>query len=568
MASRTDGNSWSRPRMQSFEAAIFSGRPAATPAPAPVAQPAPSQPSRQSMGWETPPLPLEVSRPAPANRRRSRLQLFEASVLGQNSLSSPRQPPEVEMWPSETSTPTRSAGSREPLASRHMRSSAARQAAAEPLPEPSPRPLQALSVGSDLSEPGVVNVPGLGPLTRMQMRQLEAFLNGAPNSEVDIELLPDLSHLTSQELWQLGAFLNGGSPPAESDMQAASRETLQAPPSPSKKASWKIHEAAFRKLPSATRDEDCAICFQPVNGSAVSLPCAARGCRSLFHSVCIRPWLVRNPSCPLCRSELRDLVRPVSPLQKEGTRCPLAEFWLIELEEEAAPWLRRERRESRSPAAFGNASEATQGQRAADEISAPRHEQAERRSTEASSALALAREILAGGHLPLETASSNSSSAAGHHRQRFRTSASALELTPSPQRSMPSSRASGSHAASASSLRSGRAESQGRAAESYGEGRGDAAAAAIRFNTVVMPRHGTSTATSRAGIGLFDPALTTEMRTRRVLQRPLAAFAARGSAASSPVGSLGAASATECPGVRPASPWPSGGRRFSLLYPN
>merc|ERR1712003_416125 len=82
---------------------------------------------------------------------------------------------------------------------------------------------------------------------------------------------------------------------------------------------WCIDDAAFKTLIASPVDSnpesECAICFQVLNADKIPLPCTKRGCASLFHSACIRPWLERNPSCPLCRSDMQQLVRPVTPKQ-------------------------------------------------------------------------------------------------------------------------------------------------------------------------------------------------------------------------------------------------------------
>ena len=48
---------------------------------------------------------------------------------------------------------------------------------------------------------------------------------------------------------------------------------------------------------------ECAICmerFRPAD-TVSPLPCHVN---HLFHTGCIRPWLLRNRSCPLCKAEL------------------------------------------------------------------------------------------------------------------------------------------------------------------------------------------------------------------------------------------------------------------------
>lgn len=44
--------------------------------------------------------------------------------------------------------------------------------------------------------------------------------------------------------------------------------------------------------------DDCAIC-QETNANAAS---RINVCGHTFHTACIRPWLDRNPTCPMCRA--------------------------------------------------------------------------------------------------------------------------------------------------------------------------------------------------------------------------------------------------------------------------
>lgn len=52
--------------------------------------------------------------------------------------------------------------------------------------------------------------------------------------------------------------------------------------------------------------ETCGICFEPFEPghSLTSMPCAREGCKSVWHTDCIREWLARSRalSCPLCRT--------------------------------------------------------------------------------------------------------------------------------------------------------------------------------------------------------------------------------------------------------------------------
>lgn len=87
---------------------------------------------------------------------------------------------------------------------------------------------------------------------------------------------------------------------------------------------WQIDDTAWRQL-LANGDQttpachECSICYSSIEDDAVALPCSAHGCRSFFHGTCIKPWLQKNPSCPLCRSSLASLARRLpSPPRAHG----------------------------------------------------------------------------------------------------------------------------------------------------------------------------------------------------------------------------------------------------------
>lgn len=98
------------------------------------------------------------------------------------------------------------------------------------------------------------------------------------------------------------------------------------------KQRWRVNEEALAMLSisaegwqRAPPDAECSICCQaaeePVHGSdsdAIALPCVESGCPSYFHEACVRPWLERNPTCPLCRHCVEELVHPLEP------SCPSA----------------------------------------------------------------------------------------------------------------------------------------------------------------------------------------------------------------------------------------------------
>lgn len=106
------------------------------------------------------------------------------------------------------------------------------------------------------------------------------------------------------------------------------------------------------KSTQVSNDQECTICYQSLQTSAVALPCAEKGCQSVFHEDCILPWLLQNPSCPLCRCDAADWGPILSqsdsqPIEQNDLfdDFPLADnlsMLLVDLEEESQPWLRPE----------------------------------------------------------------------------------------------------------------------------------------------------------------------------------------------------------------------------------
>ncbi|CAE8635950.1 unnamed protein product, partial [Polarella glacialis] len=66
--------------------------------------------------------------------------------------------------------------------------------------------------------------------------------------------------------------------------------------------------AALAPSASSARSSECSICLAWVEEGEqiIELPCAAR---HTFHAECAQSWLSRNVSCPLCRVDVRKLVR-------------------------------------------------------------------------------------------------------------------------------------------------------------------------------------------------------------------------------------------------------------------
>lgn len=140
--------------------------------------------------------------------------------------------------------------------------------------------------------------------------------------------------------------------PLETEPEEPAERAPPAGDRPSSAKHWRIEEESFANLFQDNEwvqallppeGLECSICCEEVDLSnpstgCLALPCAKRGCCSAFHEVCIRPWLERNPSCPLCRCDMHELVRPVTPSPfMDGTGCPLFDFWLMALAQEYGP---------------------------------------------------------------------------------------------------------------------------------------------------------------------------------------------------------------------------------------
>merc|ERR1712217_346357 len=67
-------------------------------------------------------------------------------------------------------------------------------------------------------------------------------------------------------------------------------------------------ESLIRRQSGAEQSGECAICLANItqDEDTIVLPCAAA---HVFHAECCRSWLSRNVTCPLCRVDVRHLVR-------------------------------------------------------------------------------------------------------------------------------------------------------------------------------------------------------------------------------------------------------------------
>ena len=60
------------------------------------------------------------------------------------------------------------------------------------------------------------------------------------------------------------------------------------------------------KSPDMSNDANCAICYEPLKGAE---PSVVTICAHVYHSRCLRAWICQKPwqpSCPLCRTQLRE----------------------------------------------------------------------------------------------------------------------------------------------------------------------------------------------------------------------------------------------------------------------
>eukprot|EP00927_Polykrikos_kofoidii_P061500 TRINITY_DN56336_c0_g1_i1.p1 TRINITY_DN56336_c0_g1~~TRINITY_DN56336_c0_g1_i1.p1 ORF type:complete len:978 (+),score=188.84 TRINITY_DN56336_c0_g1_i1:172-3105(+) len=170
-------------------------------------------------------------------------------------------------------------------------------------------------------------------------------VSAAATPQVNTPVPPSPASTTSSSA-RVAASLAAAAAAAES--VAAEAEPLEAQPQAGRDGEqqtgkkWLIDETAFEKLKIssgslAAGQYECSICYSEVEDKAVSLPCGSRnGCSSVFHVQCIRPWLERNPSCPLCRCELKEVATPIpEPARRSsGVSGPLFMMWMSALAEE------------------------------------------------------------------------------------------------------------------------------------------------------------------------------------------------------------------------------------------
>ena len=66
--------------------------------------------------------------------------------------------------------------------------------------------------------------------------------------------------------------------------------------------------SASARPASAGLDEECAICLQGFRGTDRCIPCPSNPPHAL-HERCVRKWLERHRTCPVCRADYTDLTK-------------------------------------------------------------------------------------------------------------------------------------------------------------------------------------------------------------------------------------------------------------------
>lgn len=123
---------------------------------------------------------------------------------------------------------------------------------------------------------------------------------------------PDFDFSAFQEIF---AELNQ----RQEERESAPRSRTDAVPPASKRAIAKLPEILITKadLDEDETNRECAICLseQKIGEPATKLPCG-----HLFCSACLRPWLDKSCSCPVCRFELETDDPHYEPIRKDKMR--------------------------------------------------------------------------------------------------------------------------------------------------------------------------------------------------------------------------------------------------------
>lgn len=77
-------------------------------------------------------------------------------------------------------------------------------------------------------------------------------------------------------------------------------------------------------------DKDCAICFEELEETEDLKQC--RQCKKYLHTECIRAWLTKNSTCPLCRGDMSTILVPPAPMVPLLSPSPAADLDLSGLD--------------------------------------------------------------------------------------------------------------------------------------------------------------------------------------------------------------------------------------------
>ncbi|KAI9183543.1 hypothetical protein H9P43_004461 [Blastocladiella emersonii ATCC 22665] len=85
-----------------------------------------------------------------------------------------------------------------------------------------------------------------------------------------------------------------------------------------------LPETAYKKprpgTPAAEAEDCCAICQDEYKAGdkVLTIP----GCNHFTHSTCIKPWLQRNATCPMCRASVRDAIAQHAAAASSSSSAP------------------------------------------------------------------------------------------------------------------------------------------------------------------------------------------------------------------------------------------------------
>jgi hypothetical protein len=157
--------------------------------------------------------------------------------------------------------------------------------------------------------------------------------------------LPDVAEAVEQSrawpCWSIHNVLHTGprqhpmaTHTGQMDAAPASRQHARVVPAMSAaevraaRTQWSLSSSCQTNQPKSqfvTREEECIVCMAPLGACGdtddllplMELPCAGQnGCAHarphVLHAACAEKWLLRKATCPICRRDLRTMLRRVS----------------------------------------------------------------------------------------------------------------------------------------------------------------------------------------------------------------------------------------------------------------